>query len=278
LENLGAPGASGANELACLMTSILPVVGGILFTSKKWYDKLISAISAGLILNIIFLCNSRGALLATVASCFVLLLTARGKARSRALIGLSLGGVAAFVLMGDPQIVSRFFTSFAGGNERDGSASSRLVLWSAGLKMLSDYPLGAGGDGFVAVHGGKYLDTGISRSTHNGFINIANDWGVQGLILQMSFIAVAALRVFKTIGQNARNEQVAFFGSCVLSGLAGFLVSSLFGDYLDQEWGFWFAAIAWGYVRYYGVEPSLRPVQPAPSRVTQVGAQLKPAL
>jgi O-antigen ligase len=153
--------------------------------------------------------------------------------------------------------LERFMTTFAGSEERDTSASTRLQYWQAGFAMLHDWPLGAGGDGFKRA-GGKYMQKSqiaAGRSVHNGYINEACEWGIQGFILRMLFMGTCALCCFRTMDyqrQPGGNEQMAFFGSCSLAGMSAFMGTGFFGDYIDNEWGIWVAALCLAYARQYG--------------------------
>src|SRR5690606_33608939 len=112
-------------------------------------------------------------------------------------------GLALYLLLGDPKILERFATTFVGAEERDRSAASRIEFWTAGVLMLRDYPLGAGGGSFKYVHGNKYLaEAGSdqqSRSIHNGYLTEATDWGIQGLVLKLLFITAALRMAYRTM-------------------------------------------------------------------------------
>ncbi len=256
LEGLGGPGATDANHMASAIVTVLPLVGGLLFTDGI-IRKVVVAMASALIVNNILLCNSRGAFLSVIFSGFVLVSTARGKLRKKAFLGVILGGTCAFMLMGDPEILERFLSTFVSGEERDGAATSRLLFWQAGFKMLKDYPFGAGGDGFKRA-GGKYMDTsllGANRSVHNGYINEACEWGYQGLVLHLMFIFWCCLACYRTMDyqrQPGGDEAMAFFGSCTLAAMGGWLGTCFFGDYMDNEWGWWVCALCLAYSRNYG--------------------------
>lgn len=151
LEGIGAPGASQANQCASLMVTILPIAGGLFLTERRW-GKLLILVVTPLILNVILLCNSRGAFLGAIATGVVFLAAAPPQVRKRAFKLIALGIVAVWVLLGDPRIIERFYTTFASEEERDSSAAGRIVFAKAGLEMIADHPLGAGGDGFKEVY------------------------------------------------------------------------------------------------------------------------------
>jgi O-antigen ligase len=219
-------------------------------------------IAAPLILNVVLLCNSRGGFLAAIASALTFLVFAPRAIRKYAIKLLTLGAVAVWLLLGDPAIVTRFWTIFADPEERDAAAASRLEYWKAGFAMIADYPFGEGGDGFHDVHGPRYLAARghyyDSRSVHNGYINEACDWGIQGLALRLALMGggLLLLRRVATAAAACGDMFTALTACAMIAGLTAFLSHSLFGDYLDNEWGYWIAACAVGLARVYGLQES----------------------
>jgi hypothetical protein len=257
LEGIGLPGASQANELASLVVTLLPLVGGLLVIGTR-REKIGVALGSPLALNLVMLCNSRGAFLSLFSAAGMFLYAARGPARRKAIWGLLLGGIAAWMLMGDPKIVNRFYSTFDSADRRDKSADNRLLFWQAGLMMISDEPFGAGGGAFKRVNGWRYLQqVGSSLTTisvHNGFINEACEWGVQGLAMRLGLIGYAMWLTWQTMGfrRELGDGNHLLYGACLLSGMVAFLTTSLFGDFLDAEWGFWTVALMVCYTRLYG--------------------------
>ncbi|MGH2603310.1 MAG: O-antigen ligase family protein [Dehalococcoidia bacterium] len=231
----------------------------------------------------ILLCSSRGALLALIIAGISFVVLASGAARKQAVYGLGLAGLTVFVLAGDPEILSRFLTTFTSAEERDGSAATRLVYWGAGFRMLSDHPLGAGGDGYTRGYASDYLaDDGIdagARSVHNGILNEALEWGLQGWVLRMLFIGMAVTMTRRTLKQQAalgRTAEAAM-GCCLVASTVAFVCSSAFGDYLDDEWGYWMPALMVAYARLYGA--GAQEVAPGlPAATTAASVVRRPAI
>lgn len=254
LEGVGAPAAQTANSLADLMLITLPLVGS-LFLTPSWIAKGTALFAAPLVLNVLLLCNSRGAFLGLAGGAASFLFVSRGATRKRALKTLALGGIALFFLLGDPRILERFATTFVGSDDRDASASSRLDFWRAGMLMLRDYPLGQGGGAFKMVHGVRYLGEATgnldaeARSLHQGYLTEATDWGIQGLILKLVFLGAALYSAFRTT-EGARKEgrvEDSLIGISVIVSGAALLIHCFFGSFLGNEWAYWIAAIL---VRY----------------------------
>jgi O-antigen ligase len=186
------------------------------------------------------------------------LFIARGAARRQAVRALALGGVALFLLLGDPTISDRFLTTFSGSEERDQSAASRLDFWRAGLAMLADHPLGDGGNSFKLVTGGQYIAqvTGSDqeRSLHNGYLEQATSWGVQGLLLHLLFIGGAAFAALGAVKRSRLDDRGgdALLGICLVVSAGALCVHSMFGSFLGNEWGFWLVALLLRYGDLYG--------------------------
>lgn len=254
LEGIGTAAADNANHLAALFVTILPILGGVFFLQDRRI-KILSILLLPLIVNVILLCNSRGAFLGLIGAGIVLFVLSKGQARKRAVRGLALGALAFFFLMNDPQIWNRFMTTFAGEEERDASAAGRLTYWKAGMLMLSDRPFGSGGGGFKFAYGARYLGkVGVweeNRSVHNGYLNEACEWGIQGLALRLMFLLTIFAATYRAMAYVERmgDAEFAFLGSCLCSALVCFLIVVLFGDGLDAEWGFWWAGLSVAYIR-----------------------------
>lgn len=259
LEGVGAPGAQSSNSLASLMLLVLPVIGTLFVHSRK-HHKLTAVLAAPLALNVLLLCNSRGAFLGLIGAGVSFPLVARGPTRKKAIKWLALGGAVLFLLLGDPQIMERFTTTFAGSEERDRSAASRLEFWQAGLAMLADYPLGDGSGSFKYVRGGQYLSRIVGedaedRSLHNGYLTEATDWGAQGLVLRLFFLGLALTAAYRTSQQCRREGRLddSLTGICILVAACGYLIHCMFGSFIENEWGIWIAALLVRYGEIYRV-------------------------
>jgi putative inorganic carbon (hco3(-)) transporter len=260
LEGVGAPGADTANSLASLMLTCLPLISSLLVDGKKRH-KVIAIIAAPLVLNVLLLCNSRGAFLGLIGTAIAFLLIARGNTRKQAIRSLAFGSVALFLLLGDPKILDRFTTTFVGSEQRDNSAESRLVFWEAGFRMLNDYPLGAGGNAFKYNLGRGYQaaivgdDAAQDRSLHNGYLTEATDWGFQGLIVKLAMFAFALLAAFRTEERARRDGRTsdALTGLCIMTAGIGLLIHCMFGSFLASEWAYWVMALLIRYSELYAV-------------------------
>ena len=172
----------------------------------------------------------------------------------KAIIGLILGGITTYLLLGDPRVMERFYTTFAGSEERDASAANRLIYWGAGLRSVMDHPLGSGGNGFKKLHYKEYLNRPGVTSVHSGIINEACEWGIQGLLLRLFFVAQASLCAYRVWKFRSKipDSETSFFSVSLITCMAGFMLTCAFGDFLDAEWGYWIPAILVGWAKIYG--------------------------
>jgi O-antigen ligase len=259
LEGVGAPGADTSNSLASVLLLTLPVIGSLM-VNGRFRDKVFAIMAAPFVLNVVLLCNSRGAFLGLIGAGAMFVALSRGAARKQALRAVALGGILLFLLLGDPEILQRFLTTFSGSEDRDRSAASRLEFWQAGLLMIADYPLGDGGGSFKFVHGGAYLARVVGkdapeRSLHNGYLTEATEWGLQGLTLRLIFIGGAMLAAYRTIKRcyEEGRPQDSLVGNCLIAAIVSFLTTSVFGSFISNEWSYWIVALLIGYCQTYAV-------------------------
>lgn len=260
LENVGLPGASESDALSAVVGAIIPLAGGYLIVGRGW-RRLLGGIGAATGVAILVGCNTRATLVGLIVGAFVLVAASREKPRKLALLGVGLG-LTACLLLAEDRITSRFMTTFAAAEERDESAASRLLLWKAGLRMAAEYPLGRGGGGF------KFTDTGavyraeiqdqagfgsLALSVHNGYINEACEWGVQGFVLKMLLITMSVISLYRASRYQTRCGDVnaAFLGCCILAGISVVAVVSVTVSLLNYEIVYWMVAVAAAYSRVF---------------------------
>lgn len=260
LEGVGVPGGADANHLASVVVTFLPLIG-VLFTCGKWYHRLLAMTTGPLALNVLLLCNSRGGFLGAIVVGITFLCCAPKKYRKKIILTIALGVLALYLLLGDQRIITRFLTTFNTAEQRDQSAQGRIRYWQAGLKIVIDHPLGSGGDAFKKVHGPSYIaelfdERYDSRSVHQGFINEACEWGVQGLTLRLA-VLLCALRLVRHYTKKSFVDRVwdldpTLISVGLYSGALGFLTTCFFGSVLGNEWGYWLVALAVVLEQVYG--------------------------
>ena len=278
LEKLGGPSCSDSNIAALQIAIIIPLAGALLLTASGW-QRLLGAFAAATGVELLNRCNSRGSFLAMIAAgCIFLLVAAGPRTRRKAITAVALGMLAALAFLArDPRVVGRFDSIFVPAEERDASAQVRTIVWTGGLSMLADYPLGSGGDAFKRSSRGFYYkellatefrqeigrDDSATRALHNGYLQEATSWGVQGLVLKLLLLANVALGALKTLRaeRHQGDANTAFLGACIIASLTVFAVGAMFVDVLDNENFYWIVAVAVTYSNAYGSVPYATPVE-----------------
>lgn len=240
LEGIAIPGASDSNLISGILLMGLLIGGYLVLTIPGVWKKALYIAGSVLILETILRNNSRGCYLGLIASGLVFLVFSSGRARKYAAIGGLLGVVAIFLMAKNQGIWDRFYSTFAEEEERDGSAQSRLDYWTAAIDMISSYPLGSGGEAaFMSPRGMSFIShiTNAPRAVHNGFLDIAASWGVQGFIL-FFIVTILSLGTVLTTSRRSKQSddlQTHLLCALLLSMAIGQLVIALFLSSLDCE-------------------------------------------
>ncbi len=263
LENFGGPGCAKSNELANIVVTLLPVFVGLV-AFIKWRDKVIATGAILLGINLMMLTQSRGGFVGLIVSGITIPLMASGRARKRALQGVALGVLGFVLLAGNPEIMARFMRTFTSDTStREGkrdttSTESRKFFWNVGLTMIEQTPFGSGGNAFDSKRARRIMQSRgalhYNNSVHQGYINEALDWGVQGLLVHLGFVLSAIWCVFKTMRFRKKigDFAAAFYGPCLIGAFAAWLVGCFVGDFFYLEWGFWLVILAVCFTRLFG--------------------------
>jgi len=252
LENVSIACVAGSNAMGAFLSMLLPL-GGYLLVCGNRVAKCVAALSLILALEVVLRCESRGAFLGLAGGTVWFLVRARGPLRKYAVLGVLLAAVAVLYQVSKGQqtlIVDRFRYGFASEDERDPSAQGRLDYWRQGLKMLRDHPFGSGDEAaFKSDLGLSYIRSlghDEYRSVHNGYLNVATSWGVQGLLLYVAALLLAwrSLRASNASARALGDQSAAFLGLCLEAGLVTQLIAVTFGGSLASEWVSWWIVMA----------------------------------
>ncbi len=255
LEGIGMPNATGSNGIAAVMSMGLVFSGCFVVSSRSILGMMSALVMAPFILDTVLRCNSRGAYLGLIASGIWLFLSARGPVRKRAGMLLLLGAFGIFLQAGNDKIWERFGTTFNEKEERDNSAAERLLYWEAAVKMIADYPLGKGGKAaFSSNLGATYIAhfrPGEFRSVHNGYLDLAAGWGLQGFAIFMVLLGMSMFALFRATWRHAAmgNYELSFLGATIQAGVVDQLVCTVFTSILDGEWYLWLMACSLAYAQ-----------------------------
>lgn len=210
------------NALALLLerAAILGILIGVLQrgrTSLWWLG------GSGIVAAVMLLTFSRGALLAVLVGCLLILILTRGRTYALA------GAVAGAVVAGGLALAAPERTlSFLSG----GSGSMRLELWRSSVAMIRDHPFsGVGLDQFLYQYLPRYVSPEawperFTSHPHNVLLDVWLSLGIIGLVI-LGFLAVFVVR-----GARAALACGDRIGLAAAGALAGGLVHGL----VDQSY------------------------------------------
>jgi probable O-glycosylation ligase (exosortase A-associated) len=191
--------------------------GGIVFFSAFVYS--------------ILRCGSRGAALALFVMALFFCLRTPKKLQSGVVILLFMIGFWASA----PEAWKERFVS-AAEYQKDVTASQRLRLWGAGLRMSADSPLlGVGINNFGTNYASRYHapdEEGIAWAPHNIFVQAVSELGVLGLfsLLTVMFLVFQRNRLTRRLSSenNLKDAWIAHFANALDLSLMGYIVSGFF--------------------------------------------------
>jgi putative inorganic carbon (hco3(-)) transporter len=248
LVNIGSGDTLNDNMAANHLVLMLPLVVAVLLNGVGKIRKIIGGISLPLTVNTIILCNSRGSTVGLIAGLATIpFLAKKGHKAKSVLLGAAV--VGGFLLLADPQYIERQLS--IADYEEDGSSQGRIEGWRQASRIVSDYPLGAGGRGFhilIPRYSEELAEKhqGAERAPHNTVILVATEYGVLGITLW----ALLYLSVFRLLLRVRRialdtGSQYYYIRSVALFfGLTAWITSSMFSDRLYSEGTYWIVALA----------------------------------
>ena len=176
-------------------------------------------------------CGSRGAALALSVMALLFWMRTSKKLASGVLILLFVLGFWASA----PEAWRERFVS-ASDYQQDVTASQRLRLWGAGLRMVADNPvLGVGINNFSTNYALRYHaagEEGLRWAPHNIFVQAASELGVLGLLALFVVIYLVFQRDFETrrvcLEKNLENGWIPNFAHALDLSLVGYIVGGFF--------------------------------------------------
>ena len=235
----GGPDFKDSNFLAAHFASFLPFLLVLFLEKKKISWRFLTFCSLIFSLNAIILTRTRGVFLALAFALLIGCIFSFFFFRKYFHIFLLsiIGSTILFFTLVDPAFFQRISTIKQIGQEEnlDKSASTRLIIWKAGIKMLKDHPFGVG-DGQFKVFVGDYDYRVINRDAHNTFIRCGGELGFPGLIVFSLFVFIAFKSTWEfTLKSYYQNSPFfVYFLACLFSLLIR-LISSLFSTHLYVE-------------------------------------------
>lgn len=238
----------GFNDNNTYTISTIPIMAFsaslALLASRTWQKYLAAAIFV-LQLNQIFLLESRGGMLGSIALGAILWWNVpKTPRRYVAATGLL---VVVSVLAGPP-VVKRFSSTFAEEDQRDVSAESRFKVWEAGWNITKDYPLLGLGPWGAETMVPLYYPGGLNqdrKALHNLFFEVSTGSGIPATLAYLVFYFVPWFTVRRywrqTQGQHSAQTQAVCVA--VIAAIPAYWVSSFFSSGILIESGYLCIAI-----------------------------------
>jgi O-antigen ligase len=193
--------------------------------STKWWLKALAFAAAAFMAHAVLFSFSRGGMLALVVTGIVSFILIPKSPKHYLML---LAAALALVRLAGPQVLARFETSFAAEGARDGSAESRLRLWSACWDLMLKNPMGIGADQFGLMVVNYGFRPGMMA--HSIWLQVGAEVGFVGLACLVLFYALCIVRLWPLARQKEAvlDPWLPVAARMVIAALIGFAVSAQF--------------------------------------------------
>ena len=221
-------------DLGLAMCVVWPVAWYLLFSEKKKVLRLVLLVSFVAFLLAIIAGGSRGALVGAGTAALAVVWARNPKKMAAVVLILAIVPAVLYIL---PEASKERLRS-GWDWENDQTASYRILLWKAGVRMFLDHPvIGVGPDSFALTRWTYYAETDphpTVTEAHNTFVQAFTDLGLLGgvpfLLLLLFFLRLNS-RTRKRVLASAPGGSRSF-EYCLATGLdvalIGFLSSGFF--------------------------------------------------
>jgi probable O-glycosylation ligase (exosortase A-associated) len=235
---------SNPNDLAAIAMLVLSIAAGLAVSERNRWLRLAALATAAFLAFVIFITQSRGALVAL--GVFVAAVLWRAPKRQRVRAALATAAVGAVVIAFAPSSAWDRLSGLKNVNSDDmsqvdaeGSATQRFEIWKVARTIISEHPVtGVGIEAYPYEHTRvaprpefKYTARG-NRDTHSTYLNVAAETGLIGFALFMSIIVVT-VRYAERVRRRAATRDPAGAHQLLLLefGMLAYLVAGIWGSY-----------------------------------------------
>jgi len=244
------------NDLAALTFFPLALAAAVAQTeTNKWVKR--AALAGVVVLPLmVLLTQSRGALIALVATGVLFFVLHTKGRRVRSLLIAAAAAIVVIPLV--PQSAWQRFSlmkNLASGNTKEadpeGSADARYNIWRVAGTIIKENPVAGIGLGvYPRAHAMYAPRVGVPdaalgfRDTHSTYLNVAAETGIPGLFLFLSTIGVVAVTCERT-RRLARGSPRAQQLLALELGLLAFMLAGVFGSFAKLSFLYMQLAIMW---------------------------------
>lgn len=251
------------NDLATLSILALSICAGVIYTEREKIIRTLSLVGVGMLTLLVFMTQSRGAIIAL--SVFAIFALRNSKRAQRARTFVIFGAVAAVLAMFAPSSVWDRLKGLENVTntenlrevDEEGSAEQRFEIWRVARKIIRTNPIsGVGLGAYKNAHEVYAMDSEFKRTargnrdTHSTLLNVAAESGFVGLMIFVGMFATLAWRAEK-VRRRARTvlpdtaQQLTY----LMLGLLAYFLAGLFGSYGHLNFTYIFAALLWAFVQ-----------------------------
>jgi putative inorganic carbon (HCO3(-)) transporter len=254
LERIGGPDSYNDNEAAAHVIPVLPFLALFFWQGNKW-QRIAAVVAAPFIVNMIILCNSRGATMGIAGALVAGVLLMNWRLRLRLALVALLAAPLVLSLV-DEKFITRQLTLVpyiqqglqTEAAQYDAAANDRILSWQGGLKLIGERPLGVGGGGYdllSPVYAPEVVEehNGELRAVHNTYLWAASDWGVAGLVALLGFIGSGLLTLHR-IRRQTTTERLKLESLALEVALIAFLGAAVFVNRMYAEILYWLIALS----------------------------------
>ena len=246
---LWAEGFAGMdnNSYAISLVACTGLAGFLFCHSERWWQKAVAAASAAFMVHAVLFSFSRGGMLGLIVLAAVAFAVMPKRRQELSVFALAV--VLALSRTG-PEVWTRFQSSFAGKEDRDTSAESRLELWSACCDTMLKHPLLGVGPDHMPLRIDQY---GFFRGkeAHTLWLQTGAETGVPGMLLLMSYYGVCIVRIWPIARGRITvpDPWLTYLSRGVIASLCGFAVSAQFVSLEFLETPYYIALLGAGVLK-----------------------------
>jgi O-antigen ligase len=272
---------SNPNDLAAITLLLLSIAAGLVVSERTRFWKLAAIGTTAFLAFIVFITQSRGALIALAT--FVLAVLWRAPKRQRVQAAAAVAVVGAVVIAFAPSSVWDRLSGLRNVTSNDlsqvdaeGSATQRFEIWKVAKTIIAEHPVTGVGAGAYAIEHGRvavrpqFAPTARGeRDTHSTYLNVAAETGLPGFVLFAAIIVVTVRYAERVRRRVARADPAGAQQLLLLElGLAAYLVAGLWGSYAKLNMLYLHLVLLWCTAKALetdGVPPAARAI-PLPDR------------
>jgi len=212
------------NGIAIVMDTSVGLALFLGLHEEGWLKKMIAFGCAGLMIHVVLFSMSRGGMLGLVIVGLVsfILLPKQPKHYLAFFLVLLL-----VLRLAGPSVRAEFLSSFAEGEKRDGSSTTRIMHWKACVQSVLKHPFGVGPDCWPLVAPEYGLP---AMEAHTTWLQLAAEMGLQGLLAIGLFYGLTITRLWALTSKRSRlaDPWFAYLARMVIASLSGFIISAQF--------------------------------------------------